>query len=201
MSLVRLLIGGLFGALVTAGLFVIMYSLIEFSDRPVDDSAPTKIASIDMPDTEIDPRSKEVKPDKPEDPETPPPEMESPEIEDFDVDVGGMNMGFTPKADVQISAAGITDVDGEFLPIVKVQPIYPRRAASRGTEGYCIVEYTVTKNGSIRDPIPVDCQPGSIFNRASVKAALKFKYKPRVIDGVAQDVPGVRNKFTYQLAK
>ncbi|CAH0992850.1 hypothetical protein SIN8267_02987 [Sinobacterium norvegicum] len=201
MNIMRLTIGAALGAMVTAGLFVIMYSLIEFSESPLDDSGPTKIASIDMPETEIDSRTKEVKADKPEDPETPPPELETPDLEDIDVEIGGMNMAFTPKADVKLGLKGLTSADGEYLPIVKVQPIYPRRAAERGTEGYCIVEYTVTKNGSIRDPEPVDCQPGSIFNRASVKAALKFKYKPRVVDGVAQEVPGVRNKFTYQLQK
>ena len=74
--------------------------------------------------------------------------------------------------------------------------MYPRRANSRGIEGYCTVEYTVTKTGSIKDPVPVDCQPKGYFERASVRAALKFKYKPRVIDGDAIDVLGVQNRFT-----
>ena len=38
-----------------------------------------------------------------------------------------------------------------------------------------------------------------MFEKASVKASLKFKYKPRVIDGEAIEVPGVQNKFTYEL--
>ena len=89
--------------------------------------------------------------------------------------------------------------DGEYLPIVKVAPIYPRRAQTRGITGYCIVEYTVTKSGSIRDPQPVDCSPSGVFERASVKAAEKFKYKPRVVDGEPIEVAGVQNKFTYEL--
>jgi protein TonB len=89
--------------------------------------------------------------------------------------------------------------DGEYLPIVKVAPIYPRRAQTRGITGYCIVEYTVTASGAIRDPKAVDCQPAGVFDAASVKAATKFKYKPRVVDGVAIEVGGVQNKFTYEL--
>jgi protein TonB len=108
MNIMRLAIGAVFGAMVTAGLFVIMYSLIEFSESPLDDSAPTKIASIDMPDTEIDSRTKEVKAEKPEDPETPPPELETPDIEDIDVEIGGMNMAFTPKANVKLGLKGLT---------------------------------------------------------------------------------------------
>ena len=34
--------------------------------------------------------------------------------------------------------------DGEYLPIVKVAPVYPRRALQRGIEGFVIVEFTVT---------------------------------------------------------
>ena len=101
--------------------------------------------------------------------------------------------------DLQIGGLGFDSSDGEYLPIVKVAPIYPRRAQTRGIQGYCIVEYTVTKNGSIRDPVAVDCQPSGVFDDASVKAALKFKYKPRVVDGQAIEVPGVQNKFTYEI--
>ena len=43
------------------------------------------------------------------------------------------------------SGFGLAPSDGEYLPIVKVQPVYPRRALSRGIEGYVIVEFTVTK--------------------------------------------------------
>ena len=55
----------------------------------------------------------------------------------------------------------------------------------------------MTTSGAIRDPRAVDCQPEGVFESASVKAAEKFKYKPRVIDGQAVEVPGVQNKFTY----
>ena len=44
-----------------------------------------------------------------------------------------------------------------------------------------------------------DCSPRGIFERASLKAAAKFKYKPRVVDGQAIEVAGVQNKFTYEL--
>jgi protein TonB len=45
----------------------------------------------------------------------------------------------------------------------------------------------------------VDCSPKGIFERASVKASTKFKYKPRVVDGEPIEVAGVQNKFTYEL--
>lgn len=195
---IRFSIAGALAAAVTVGLFIIMYTLISTQDAKIDDDSGIKIDDIVLGETKIEAQLKEVKPDKPEDPEEPPPELETPQTSDFDVDTS-INVSFAPKADVEIGVGGLSVSDGEYLPIVKVAPIYPRRAQTRGIQGYCIVEYTVTKNGSIRDPIPVDCQPSGVFDSASVKAALKFKYKPRVVDGEPIEVPGVRNKFTYAL--
>ena len=151
-----------------------------------------------MPEREIETNLKEQKPDKVEDPEEPPPDLDTPDV-DMDMDVEVLNVAPTAQVDVSIESSGMSSGDGEYLPIVKVAPIYPRRAQTRGITGYCIVEYTVTASGAIRDPKAVDCQPAGVFDAASVKAATKFKYKPRVVDGVAIEVGGVQNKFTYEL--
>lgn len=195
---IRYSIGALLAAAVTVALFVLMYTLIAMRDVKLDDDAGLKIADIQLGETKIDAQLKEAKADKPDDPEQPPPDMPTPQTSDFDVDTS-ISVSFAPKADVNIGVGGLSVSDGEYLPIVKVAPIYPRRAQTRGIQGYCIVQYTVTKNGSIRDPQAVDCKPDGVFNSASVKAALKFKYKPRVVDGEPIEVPGVRNKFTYAL--
>jgi protein TonB len=151
-----------------------------------------------MPERKIEDQI-EQKVEKVEDPEEPPPDLDSPDI-DMDMDnMDAVNIAPQTKVDISVSTGTMTQGDGEYLPIVKVAPIYPRRAQSRGLTGYCIVEYTVTTSGAIRDPRAVDCQPSGVFDDASVKAALKFKYKPRVVDGVAIEVPGVQNKFTYEL--
>ncbi len=78
-------------------------------------------------------------------------------------------------------------------------PIYPRRAQSRGIEGYCIVEYTVNREGNTQDLVIVECDPEGYFESASIRAAEKFKYKPGTVDGNAVDVPGIRNQFNYEL--
>jgi protein TonB len=197
----KLLLSGVLGIGITVGLFYLMYALVLTDEVKLDDIGNDKIADIVMPEPEIDVRVAELKPEQPEEPEEPPPPMQTPDVEVVDVDMA-LNMAAPAGADVKIGlGGGLGASDGEYLPIVKVAPIYPRRATSRGIEGYCIVEYTVTKNGSIRDPQAVDCQPAGIFERASVKAAAKFKYKPRVVDGEPIEVAGVQNKFTYTLEK
>ena len=196
-SPVRMLVSILLSIPVVVGLFMIMHSLID-RDYENPDIKARKIAEIVQPDEEIELETTQKKPDKVEDPEEPPPELEMAQI-DFDVDTDAANTAPTTAVSVEINTSGMASGDGEYLPIVKVAPIYPRRAQTRGISGYCIVEYTVTTSGAIRDPVPVDCQPEGVFEKASVKAALKFKYKPRVVDGEAIEVAGVQNKFTYTL--
>jgi protein TonB len=176
---------------------MIMHSLID-KDFENPEVTNTKIADLVQPDEEIQLESNTEKPDKVEDPEEPPPDLDTPELV-MDVDMDISNAAPSAAISVEISTTGMSSGDGEYLPIVKVAPIYPRRAQTRGLTGYCIVEYTVTTSGAIRDPQAVDCQPSGVFERASLKAALKFKYKPRVVDGEAIEVAGVQNKFTYEL--
>lgn len=64
---------------------------------------------------------------------------------------------------------------------------------------YCIVSYTVTAEGLTKDIKVVDC-PNEIFIRVSLEAAKKFRYKPKVVNGKAVEVQGVKNKFTFTLA-
>ena len=198
-SSVRVVLAGLLAVPVAIGLFYIMQSLVD-RDFQQEDAKARKIADIVVPDKVIETNLKEVLPEKIDDPEEPPPDLEPIQF-DTDVDMGVVNTAPTTGISLKLSSSGMSSGDGEYLPIVKVAPIYPRRAQTRGISGYCIVEYTVTKTGSIRDPKPVDCQPSGIFERASVKAATKFKYKPRVVDGEPIEVAGVQNKFTYELEK
>ena len=122
------------------------------------------------------------------------------------------NMNLSVNIDVGGGGFGISD--GEYLPIVKVQPQYPRRALSRGMSGWVIVEFTVTERGTVADAKIVETcgwiknvrsegecfdNPNTVFNSSAVKAAMKFKYKPKVIDGDPVATTGVQNKITFEL--
>ncbi len=202
MNFVRVITAAVLASVVTLGLLFLMHSLIEADKKEPKEEETRKIADITMPETKIETRYDTEKPEKPEDPDEPPPDMPEPEFEAPDLNPDALNMA-APKAQIAAKVGGIGGFssDGEYLPIVKVQPVYPRRALSRGIEGYVIVEFTVTKNGSVRDPVVIEADPENVFDRAAVKAALKFKYKPRVIDGEPVEVPGVRNKITFAIAK
>jgi protein TonB len=145
---------------------------------------------------------KDRKPIKPPKPKEPPPPMVPPQMKQANPNTEAVSSHFFAdiQADIGLSSGlSLDSNDGDYLPIVKVAPIYPRRAQSRGIEGFVIVEFVVTKNGSVRDAKVVEAKPADIFDRAAVAATLKFKYKPRVVDGVAMEVAGVQNKITFEI--
>lgn len=145
---------------------------------------------------------KERKPAKPAKPKAPPPPMAQPQMQQANPNSDAVSSSFSATVDASMSLSGgisLDNNDGDYLPIVKVAPIYPRRAQSRGIEGFVVVEFVVTKNGSVRDPVVIQAEPANIFNRAAVAATLKFKYKPRVVDGVAMEVAGVQNKISFEM--
>jgi protein TonB len=145
---------------------------------------------------------RQLKPKKPPPPDAPPPQPPTPQLENLDPNAEKIAISAVPvETDIEMSGGFSLGVgEGDYLPIVKVAPIYPQRALSRGIEGFCVVQYVVTQLGTIRDPFVVESMcTSSLFHRASIQAALKFKYKPRVMDGQAVEVPGVQNKFTYEI--
>ena len=194
----RLITAGLFAAITTAGLVLVMHQLINHDWEAPDDKENYRFSDVRMPDRDIETQYDQEKPEKPDEPEDVP-DIPEPDFDAPDVSADAVNIA-APTIDSTVDVSfGNFKSDGEYLPIVRVEPIYPTRAASRGVEGYVIMEFTVTSNGSVIDPIVVESEPSSIFNSAAERAVLKWKYKPRVVDGTPVDVPGVRTMLTFKL--
>ncbi len=202
MNVARLGLAGILASVVTIGLLMLMVTLIKSNSQEAVDSKQQKIVDIHMPERKIETQYDTTKPDKPEEPQAQPEDMPEPEYDTPDVGKQTLTMSApVVKPELDVKGGGFAGGDGEYLPIVKVEPRYPSRALSRGIEGWVIVEFTVTTNGSVRDPVVVESSPANTFDQAAIQAALKFKYKPRVVDGEPVEVPGVRNKITFAIAK
>ncbi len=201
-NIVRLVIGVLLGVVVTAGLFWTMQYMIETADRELNEGTSGHLIDFVRLKRDESIQRRQLKPKKPPPPDAPPPQPPTPQLDNLNPNAEKIAISAAPvDTDIEMSGGFSLGVgEGDYLPIVKVAPIYPQRALSRGVEGFCVVQYTVTRQGTIRDPFVLEDQcTSSLFHRASVQAALKFKYKPRVIDGQAVEVPGVQNKFTYEI--
>ena len=201
-NLVRLSIGIVLGLVVTAALFWTMQYLIETADRELNEGTSGNLVDFVRLKRDESIQRRQLKPKKPPPPDAPPPQPPTPQLDNLNPNAEKIAISAAPvETDIEMSGGFSLGVgEGDYLPIVKVAPIYPQRALSRGIEGYCVVQYVVTKQGTIREPFVIEDQcTSSLFHRASIQAALKFKYKPRVIDGQAVEVPGVQNKFTYEI--
>jgi protein TonB len=200
----RLLIGIVVGSVITLFLFWFMQYMIETADRSLDESKRGSLVDFVRVVRDETIERKTPKPTKPPPPDTPPPQPPTPQLDNLDPTAEKIAIQAAPvQTDIDMTGGFSLGVgEGDYLPIVKVAPIYPQRALSRGIQGFCTVSYTVTRQGTIRDPVVVPGQcSSSLFERASIQAAMKFKYKPRVIDGQAVEVHGVQNKFTYEITE
>ncbi len=210
----RFSLSAIAGVFVTLALFYLMQALIQNADSALtDDNAGSLVDFVRVKqDQQLE--TKKRKPKKPPPPDEPPPDV-PPQNFNVAVDQAGFSMaGMDASVNIDVGGGGFGISDGDYLPIVKVQPQYPRRALSRGMTGWVIVEFTVTAQGFVKDAMAVEncgwiknarkegeCMdnPNSVFDKAAIKAALKFKYKPKVIDGNPVETAGVQNKITFEL--
>ena len=177
-SIFRVIAGVLFGLVITAALFWVMPYMIETTELELDKSGSNTLVDFVRLRRDETIHRRELKPTKPPPPQSPPPLPSTPRIESLNPSAETIAISATPaETDIVISGAGFSlgVGEGDYLPIVKVAPIYPQRALSRGIEGYCMVQYTVTRQGTIRDPIVIEDQcSNSMFHGPSLQAALKL---------------------------
>lgn len=200
--ILRGLLAGVLGVTVMFGLLLLMQQLIATGNRTLDESETLHFVDFVRVERDEAPETKDRKPERPPKPEEPPPPAQE-EQQRMVEQVGdtGFSLG-AGRVDTELDLAaglGLSAAEGDYLPIVKVAPNYPRRAQTRGIEGYVILEFTVTRTGRVADPRVIEAEPPGIFDHAAIDAVKKFKYKPRVVDGEPIDVPGVKHRITFRL--
>jgi len=188
------------GTVVTLSLLFIMHLLILFGQDAVSkERVRYNLEFVRVKRNEAL-NTEDFTPEKPPKPPETPPEAPPQELDNVDPNAPTINIAApTMAVDTNIGGPGGMNIaEGDYLPIVRVAPVYPARALSRGLEGYVDLSFTVTTTGTIRDPIVI-FSTSSLFDRAATQAVLKFKYKPRVVDGVPVDVPGVKTRITFKI--
>lgn len=187
----------LLGAGVTTLVLLLMHALIEPEEMFLEDRPPGGTLTF-LPVIEDEPPERDRQPpDKPPQPDEPPP---PPPLADFED--GGVVLTddfLPPHTDPPTGPQGPVMSDGDALPVVKVTPVYPTRAAERGIEGHVLVEFTIDKLGRVVDVSIVDADPRGVFDRAALKAVERFRYKPRVVNGKAIPVSGVQHLVSFEL--
>ena len=203
------------GLYTTAALLFIMQSMIQSGELVLEMDSGEFMVDYVMAKEPRQLRTRERRPRPPPPPDNPPPQPVEKLVFNAKIDTSKWAMNAVVVDEPRRpTGPGLVYTDGDYLPIVQVQPVYPRAAIMRSLVGWVLIEFTVTETGSVTDPFivsncaviqpneqPVECasRPNRIFDTAAIRAALKFKYKPKVINGVATATSGVRNLVTFEL--
>ena len=181
------------GVLISLGLFFLMQSLIDSGEQNTNASSEGQIMEfIRIREDETLSIKDRRKPQKPKPPKEPPPppklivekqlkptmnriKIEIPNIDLPSIAGGGPFLG---------NWAGNPLAEGDVLPIVRIDPQWPREALIEGIEGYVVVEVTIGADGSVKDVRIIRSEPRRMFDRNVIRAVLKWKFKPRIINGV-----------------
>ena len=186
---------------VTFGLLWVMQYLIG-TEGSLDESARRRVIDFVRLKQESDIETKKRKlPDKkaPEEPPAPP-ELNLAQNTRPDLDTGNVMPVFDDSLDLDASGPNVSTAatDSDIVPLVRVEPQYPERARQRGVEGWVVVEFTISAAGTVKSPRIIAYHPSTIFNRAALQAIRKWKYNPKIEEGVAVERPGVQVRLTFE---
>ncbi len=186
---------------VTFGLFYLMQSMI-IVEGELDASGAIKVVDFVRVKRSEDVKKKEREPPKKKqiDDEPPPPEFAL----EQNSDMSGAGIGISAAVDTSMSldtggGFSMASADGDAVPMVRVPPQYPERAQQRGIEGRVLIEFTISKSGSVKNPKVIAYEPSRIFNKAALKAVSQWKYNPKIEDGKPVEQRGIRISIPFVL--
>lgn len=201
MAAARFLIAFGFAALVTFGLFYLMQTMIGVEGE-LNESDSIKVVDFVRVKRSEEVKKKEREPPKKEkvDDTPPPPDFQMDQTTNLD----GGGIGIAAAVDTSMSldtgqGFSMASADGDAVPMVRVPPQYPERALQRGIEGRVLIEFTITKSGSVKDAKIIAAEPSSIFNKAAIKAVLQWKYNPKIVNGNPVEQVGVRISLPFRI--
>ena len=189
----RYLSAMILGVIISLALFFLMQALIDSGEQDYRASNEGQIMEfIRIKDDENLSFKDRVKPKKPTPPKEPPPppkliveKQAKPTVNKIKIEI--------PNIDLPTIAGGGPFLgnwqgnplaEGDVLPIVRIDPQWPREALAKGIEGYVVVEVTIASDGSVRGASIIESVPKRMFDRNVIRAVLKWKFKPRIINGV-----------------
>ena len=201
MGPLRFLVPFAMAAVVTFGLFYLMQSLIGVEGE-IDDSDKIKVVDFVRVKRSEDVKKKEREPPKKEEIDDTPPPPDFVMDQNTSLDGGGIGIAAAVDTSMSLDTGGgfsMASADGDAVPMVRVPPQYPERALQRGVEGRVLIEFTISRSGSVKDAKVIAFEPSKIFNKAALKAVRQWKYNPKVVNGKAVEQPGMRISIPFQL--
>ena len=179
----RLTVSIVGGFSIAFAIFLTIYVIILPSDKNFDTAKDSSLVDfVRLRKNDFLNERERALPEKP-----PPPKLETPEVvqpvQNLNIKFPTLNTPVDLKGAFLRGANSLASNSG-LIPLVKIQPKYPREALKGGKTGFVTVRLTVDEKGRVISAIIEESRPPRIFDAAAIQAVLKWKFKPRVIDGV-----------------
>jgi protein TonB len=184
--------------IVSMGLFWLMYSFMDSEGHSAD--RIEALPSIDFVrlrrDTQVETLERRKPPPPP--PQPPPPMQrmhiatESAQSTPAPTPMAIPNLGLSTSVGGgpfigEMGGAAAPDMsglfDGDIIPLQRIAPQYPREAARARINGWVQLEVLVNADGTVRSAKVVEAQPKGLFEATAVAAVMRWKFKPKIVNG------------------
>ena len=189
--------------LITFGLFWVMQALIGVEAELQEGGRSLSVDFVRLKKDRPPEEKKRERPDrKPPEQPPPPPEMNYAKNMNPDDAVGAI----VPMVDASVELASATNLgaggaDRDVVPMVRVEPQYPLRAAQRRIEGWVELRFTISAAGTVKDAQVTKAKPKRIFDKAALKAVRKWKYNAKVENGVPVERHDMLVRLAFRLPR
>jgi protein TonB len=89
--------------------------------------------------------------------------------------------------------------DRSEVPLVRLNPQYPIRAAQDGIEGYVRMRFDIDPDGNVKNITVVDAKPRGVFETAATRAMSKWRYRAKVVNGQPTWRRGILVRMPFKL--
>jgi protein TonB len=189
----------LYASLFTFGVFWSMHLLIAGGKYMAEQGDKLQVVDFVRLKKESDLETRDRrKPPKPEPPKQPPPPKMKIDTPPPDSPPTPFQM---PRLDLPSNVAGGPFLGsyvgggaayGELTPMIRLTPQYPRDALRDGISGWVEFEIVVNPDGTVKTARPIRSQPRGVFEAAAMQSILKWKFRPKIVDGKPQETKGTQ---------
>lgn len=186
---------------VTFGLFWTMQALVGVTGELKEGTSSPKIEFVRLRKDTTPPIKKREPPKRQKPEQAPPPpqiSMSKASLEPS-TDFAGLSPEIDAGGALEGGLGSGAGSDRDAVPLVRIEPDYPIRARQRGVEGWVVVRFTITKAGTVTDAVIEKAKPPGVFDKASLAAVSRWKYNPKIVNGVPVERPGQRIVFPFDM--